>query len=83
MRTARSRTSGEYLGVLALFIMAPLFWKNEPPQNPGRFIECRLNYVINRSYTSLDHSSDTARQVAASAIKANNLQCLVALGSQD
>jgi hypothetical protein len=37
MRTARSRTSGEYLGVLALFIMAPFSWKKEPPQNPGRF----------------------------------------------
>jgi hypothetical protein len=37
MRTARSRTSGEYLGVLALFIMTPFSWKKEPPQNPGRF----------------------------------------------
>ena len=37
MRTARSRTSGEYFGVIFLFIMAPFSQRLEPPQNPGRF----------------------------------------------
>ena len=34
MRTARSRTSGEYF---ADFFMAPSSQISEPPQNPGRF----------------------------------------------
>src|SRR5574340_303698 len=38
MRTARSRTSGEYLGVVFLLFMAPFSQGKEPPQNPGRFI---------------------------------------------
>ena len=34
MRTARSMTSGEYLGC---FFLAPFSQTMEPPQNPGRF----------------------------------------------
>jgi len=36
IRTARSRTSGEYLGRTCFFI-APLSQEMEPPANPGRF----------------------------------------------
>ena len=37
IRTARSRTSGEYLVEVPVLLMAPSSQTSEPPANPGRF----------------------------------------------
>ena len=39
IRTARSRSSGEYLGDVDSFVMAPVSQELEPPANPERFSE--------------------------------------------
>jgi len=49
IRTARSRTSGEYLVEVPVLLMAPSSQTSEPPANPGRFrlqlsvFQCRLS----------------------------------------
>jgi hypothetical protein len=56
MRTARSMTSGEYLGC---FFMTPFSQTMEPLQNPGRFIpgvESALHRVLDAAYRELPTS---------------------------
>ncbi|MEX3791334.1 hypothetical protein AB3X86_36600, partial [Paraburkholderia sp. BR14374] len=47
IRTARSRTSGEYLGhFFFVFSIAPFSQEVEPPEIPGRFTAARFVQAI-------------------------------------
>jgi hypothetical protein len=56
MRTARSRTSGEYL--VDLFI-APSSQRLEPPENPGRFTK------LKKLVAERDLEIDVMKEIAA------------------
>src|SRR5574340_687863 len=82
MRTARSRTSGEYLGVVFLLFMAPSSQGKEPPQNPGRFKSTgrSLLWASQKcAFTSRPYGATrTAAGCAASRRKSHWIQILLA-----
>src|SRR5690606_18218303 len=66
IRTARSRTSGEYFFAC---LMTPISQRLEPPANPGRFMIATLDYLFRVHGEPEYIRSDNGPEFIANAIK--------------